>query len=148
MSLKSIIESIFPFLFNAVERFFDKLPKDQQQALIQAGQFGQVIKKFLNDGYQAIIDESEKLGIDSMTADKLLNDLGGKLGLTVKDGADLIDQLQAKVNAGLQDSAWDNLWTSVSGQLAIIIAGGTINWPTLALGLIEFVYRKFVQPKV
>ncbi|QTE37462.1 hypothetical protein J3L18_30930 [Mucilaginibacter gossypii] len=145
MSLKSILESIFPFLFNAVERFFDKLPKDQQQSLIQAGQFGQIIKKFLTEGYQAIIDEAGKIGIDSMTADKLLNDLGGKLGLTVKDGADLIDQLQAKVNAGLQDSAWDNLWTSVSGQLSIIIAGGAINWPTLALGLVEFVYQKFIK---
>lgn len=147
MSLKTFLEGLFPFLFNAIEREFDKLPKSEQDQLIQSGQFGQIIKTELSNGYHAILTEATKIGIDGDTANSLLIALGGKIGITATTGSDVIDRLQTQVNAGLQDSSWDALWTTVSGQLAIIIGGGAISWPTLALGLIEFVYTKFVKPK-
>lgn len=147
MSLKSILMAIFPFLFSAIEREFNKLPKEEQDQLIQGGQFGQIIKTSLTDGYDAIITDAGKIGIDATTAENLLTALAKKMNISVTSGRDFIDKLQAQVNAGLEDSTWDALWTTVSGQLSIIIAGGTVSWPVLALGIIQFVYQKFVQPK-
>ena len=149
MSLKTFFEKLFPFLFDAIEREFDKLPQSEKDALVQSGQFGQIIKTELHNGYDAIVTAaSQKIGLDKATVDNLLTSLAAKFKIDVNAPNELVDKLQEQVNKGLDDSAWDALWTTVSGQLAVILGGGAVSWPTLALGLVEFVYNKFVKGKV
>lgn len=149
MSLKTFFEKVFPFLFNAVERAYDGLTQAQKNALLLGGQFGQLLKTCLTEGYSALVDKAaSELNLTQAQVDDLLTALAKKLNINISAPSELIDKLQAQVNAGMEDSSWDALWTTVSGQLAIIIGGGAINWPTLALGLLEFVYQKFIQPKL
>jgi hypothetical protein len=148
MSLKTFLEKLLPFLFDAVERAYDQLPQAQKDALVKSGQFGQIIKTELTAGYAAIVKAaSDKLNLSPTEVDSLLLALAKEMSINTTAPSAVIDYLQAKVNAGLTDSGWDSLWTTVSGQLAIIVAGGSVSWPTLALGLIEFVYQKFIKPK-
>lgn len=149
MSFKTFIEGIFPFLFDAIKREFDALPDDEQKALIQAGQFGQIIKTELNNGYHGIVTVAgQELGLQPEQVDQLLIDLAKKLNIDLvaltNKPEEFINKLQSLVNKGMEDSAWDNLWHSVSSQLAIIISGGKFNWAQLAIGLIQFVFEKFV----
>lgn len=137
---------VLPFLFPAVKREFENLPKEQQNGLIQAGQFAQIIKDHLHDGYDAIIHAAAtQLGITDQEANHILTELAKKLGVDTGTPEKLIDKLQSIVNKGLENSVWDNLWHSISGQLAIILSGGELDWGHVALGLIQFVYTEFVS---
>lgn len=138
--------SVLPFLFSAIEKQYEKLPQDQKDAILKAGQFSQILKSSLSDGYAVIrIKESDALGITIEQVDTYTLALAKEMNIDITAPGQLIDKLQAKVSAGLTDSSWDSLWTTVSGQLAIVMGGGSLSWPTLALGLIEFVYRKYVK---
>lgn len=144
--LIDILKDIFPFLRSAMEKFWDSLPDKTKEALIDAGQFGQILKTKYAEGYEAFIQAvADKLNIDKAAADKMLLDLAGKLGIDVNAPEQLFDELQAKVDKLLDDSAWDNLWHSVTGQLQIIFTGGRMNWAQLAMGVIQFVYEKFIK---
>jgi hypothetical protein len=150
MSLKTFFMHILPFLFDSVEKEFEKLPDDEKTNLIAAGQFGQIIKTELDKGYDAIVTEaSTELGWTNEQTDTALDALATKLGVTdpVNKAKAVVDHLQAEVNKGLEDSSWDALWTVVSGQLSIILGGGKVSWPVVAMGVVEFVYRKYVNPK-
>lgn len=148
MSIKTIFEKLLPFLFTAAERMYDGLPQAQKEALLKSGQFGQVLKTELANGYAAVSAVATKqLGLTSAQVDALVTSLAAEMNIYITQPSDLIDILQAKVNAGMTDSSWDSLWTTVSGQLAIVLTGGTISWPVLALGLLEFVYQKLIKPK-
>lgn len=148
MKLLDILKDIFPFLRNAMEKFWDSLPDKTKEALIDAGQFGQILKMKYAEGYDAFVKAvAEKLGMDQAACDAMLLNLAGKLGIDVKAPEQLFDALQEKVNKILDDSAWDNLWHSVTGQLQIIFTGGRMNWAQLAMGVIQFVYDKFIKAK-
>lgn len=144
--LIDILKDIFPFLRNAMEKFWDTLPDKTKEALIDAGHFGQILKMKYAEGYEAFVTAiSDKLGMDRTATDAMLMNLAGKLGIDIKSPEQLFDALQDKVNAILDDSAWDNLWHSVTGQLQIIFTGGRMNWAQLAMGVIQFVYDKFIK---
>lgn len=148
MSLKTLLEKILPFLFSAVEREFDKLPSDQKASLINQGQFGQIIKTELMNGYDAIVKvAADKLDYTEEQVSDLVTALAKKFGVPINAPNEFIDHLQNEVNDSMEDSAWDALWTNVSGQLMIIAGGGAISWPALAFGLIQFVYQRYIQPK-
>ena len=149
MSLKTFLEKILPFLFNAVEKEFDNLPKGEQDALINEGQFGQIIKTEFSKGYAAVEALAvSKLGMTPDGVNTSLIALAKKLSIPATTGAEFITGLQAKVTTIVEDSEWDSFWHNVSGQLMIIAGGGTISWPTLAMGLIQLIYDKFVKPKL
>ena len=148
MKLIDILKDIFPFLRSAMEKFWDSLPEKTKEALIDAGQFGQILKAKYEEGYHAFVAAvSDKLGIDQATTDTMLLNLAGKLGIDIKAPEQLFDELQAKIDKILDDSGWDNLWHSVTGQLQIIFTGGRMNWAQLAMGVIQFVYEKFINKK-
>ena len=149
MSLKTFLEKILPFLFNAVEKEFDNLPKGEQDALINEGQFGQIIKTEFSKGYAAVEALAvSKLGMTPDGVNTSLIALAKKLSIPATTGAEFITGLQSKVTTIVEDSEWDSFWHNVSGQLMIIAGGGTISWPTLAMGLIQLIYDKFVKPKL
>jgi len=148
-SLLNFFSGLYHKLLGDLESDFNDLPKDEQDALIKGGQFGEIVKQNFRNGYHAVLaDASHVLGLSEAQADELLVALGKKLGINSQYGFATIDYLQSEFNKGLEDSSWDALWTTVSGQLQIILGGGKVNWVTVAIGLTEFVYQKFVKGKV
>lgn len=147
-SIRTSLEKLFPFLFNAIEREWDNLPQVDKDALLKAGQFGQIVKLELSNGYDAIVKAAaDELGMNIDQVNQLIVELEKKLNIDAHSPQDFIDKLQAYVNKGLEDSAWDNLFHSITSQLAIILSGGKFDWSTLALGLVQFVYEKFIAKK-
>ena len=150
MSLKTIIEKVLPFLFSEVTKVWDNLPSDQQQALINSGQIGQILKEELNNGSQAVLNAIEqKTGIPAATAEAGLLSLASQLGFKVSSVDEFISKLQAKINAGLSDPDWDSLWQSVTGVGAAILTGGTTNIVTAGIGLLsalgKLIYDKYIK---
>lgn len=132
-------------MFSAAEKFWEQLPDKSKEALINAGQFGQLLKMGYAKGYDAfILKASNELGLSTDQVNEMLLALAKKLNIDINAPNQLFDKLQGIVDKGLEDSAWDNLWHSVSSQLAILFSGGRFNWSDLAMGLIEFVYKKFI----
>ena len=146
LKLRAILLSILPFLFSAVERFFEKLPDKSKDALLKAGQFSQILKQAYAEGYEAFVDRvASELGMNQDAIDELLLALAKKMNIDIDAPNELFDRLQALVDRGLEDSSWDALWSTVNGQLSIILSGGRFNWATLFMGVIQFVYEKFIR---
>lgn len=147
-TLKSIFSILFPALLDSAEREFKKLPAPVQAALIQQGRLGQIIKLYYPEGLQAILEAArQELQLEPEVTNGLLHNLARKFNLETPQ--ELIDYLQTNTaEARLEDSAWDSLWTLISGQLQVIASNGQINWATVALGITEFIYRKFIRGKL
>lgn len=106
MSLKSILMDIFPFLFKAVERYYDDLPQPAKDALLQSGKFAQILKQMYADGYDAFVQKvSAELGMSQDEIDMLLMSLAKKLSIDIDAPNQLFDKLQAAIDKGLEDSA-------------------------------------------
>lgn len=150
-SLGLFFAGLYHAILNDLEHRFNQLPDEEQKALIEGGQFGQLIKSGLDDGVEAIEKKAaDLLGWTPEQIQTAWQGLASKLGLpgTSDFGNNVIDHLQSEVDSILEDSAWDALWTTVSGQLQIVLGGGKINWVIVASGFTEFVYVKFVKGKL
>lgn len=153
MSLKTILEKVFPFLFSEVTKAWDSLPSDQQSALINSGQIGQILKEELSNGAAAVLNAIEqKTGIPEATAEQSLLALAGHLGYSVTTVTDFIDQLQAKINAGLSDPDWDALWAGITGTAIAIFSDNIPAAITAGVGLLgalgKLIYDKFIKKNV
>lgn len=139
--------AILPFLFSAIEREWNKLPEKTKEVMIQSGQFGQLLKQYYKSGYDEFLKVIEKeLGLSKETTDEMLRGLAKKMGWDIDAPAELFDRLQEKIDSILEDSTWDNLWTSIAGQLHLLFTEGRVNWGQLMMGLVQFVYEKFIKP--
>jgi hypothetical protein len=150
MNILNILKSIGLFLsfwMTAAEKEFKKLPPDVQAALIEQGKFGQIVKKEYGRGVEAIKATAfNSLGMPPEVSGKILDELAAKFQLS--DAGEFVDHVRETISNELDNSAWDSLWTVVTGQLQIIATDGKLNWATLAIGLTEFVYQRFIKGKI
>lgn len=153
MSLKTILEKVFPFLFSEVTKAWDSLPADEQSALINSGQIGQILKEELSNGATAVLNAIEKkTGIPADVAEQSLLTLAGHLGYSVTTVTDFINQLQAKINTGLSDPDWDALWADLTGTAIAIFSDNVPAAITAGVGLLgalgKLIYDKFIKKDV
>lgn len=149
MSLGSILESIgsfFSHLFSGVENGFEKLPKEQQDAIIQGANISQIIKDGYKDGEGAIVNTiATKLNISTDVATGVVLQVGKDLGIDTSKVQDVLDRIADTVQAGITDNAWNGLWQNVAKFAASWMSTGSVNWITLSMGVIEFALQKFVK---
>jgi hypothetical protein len=154
MNLKAIAEKVFPFLFSEVTKEWDSLTPEEQQALIKSGQIGQIIKETISQGTNAVINAiSQKLGLSTDQVNTTLVALFTTMGLNLGAAESAIEQkvdnginqLQTKINSGLQDSEWNSLWEAVTGAAVAIVSHNPVNWITLLTTVGKFVYDKFIR---
>lgn len=146
--LKSALSALLSLFTNQSERTFQKLPQELRNSLIEQGRLGQLIKIYFSRGLSTIQEAAFKeLDMAPEVSLQLLQQLARKFNL--ENAQDLIEYLQINTADGrLDNSAWDSLWMLIAGQLQVITAGGQIDWATVAMGLTEFIYRKFVQGRI
>lgn len=59
-----------------MEKFWDSLPDKTKEALIDAGQFGQILKMKYAEGYEAFVKAiADKIGLDKAVVDAKLFEL-------------------------------------------------------------------------
>lgn len=145
--LSKILESIFPFLFNALKRAWDNLTQSQKDAVVHSGLIGQFLKNNLDILGDAAVTELAKLtGLPAETVTSLLIALAAKLGLTTTDVNSAVSYIQGKLKAAASNEEWNGLLQIILQAGASILSGGAVDWVHLALGLAEWAYQKFIAP--
>lgn len=124
-------------LFESTQDEFNKLPKEQQDAILQGVQVSQIIKDGVGKAESEVIQlVSDKLGISHDIA----------AGLFAQLSADLkVDQVVAgvadKIESGLTDLAHNALFDNIAKFAASFLGAGQVNWITLGLGVVEYAYQ-------
>lgn len=146
---KRLIEWIggfFSHLVSGAKSAFSELPKEQQDALIQGVNVSQIMKDGYTKGVDFVLGEIDaKLHIPADTGKVLLQVALKDVGI---DEADLqvgFDKLADKVQAGITDNHWNSLWQTVAKSAAQWLSIGSLNWVSLSMGLIEWVFFRFVK---
>lgn len=145
--LIKFLESILPFLFNALKRAYDNMTTAQQQALVNAGMIGQLLKNNLSVlGSDLVTFIALKTGLPELDVSNTLLGLAKTFGLDTTDINAAVDFLQKKVSGAASDAEWNGLFTTILNAGATILSGGTIDWLHVALGLGEWVFQTFIKP--
>jgi len=145
MSLKSILESLFPFLFSAAAKTFDKLEDAAKEAGINGSLLSQIIKDNLDAAEEDIRKQFIKLtGLDEITVASVFEQIGEKYGIS--DGT-IISYLQSLFKSAVSDEKFNSIANEVGVIAGIVLSGGKLTWLSLLAGLAEYIYRKFVKGK-
>lgn len=145
MSLISILESIFPFLFSALKRSWDNLTPEQQQAIIKSGTIGQYLKNNLTAlGGDLVALISNDLNLPKDVVESTLLALAAKLGFTGTAINDAVAFLQNKLQSAKSNEEWNGLLNIILNAGATVLSGGALDWVHIALGLGEWAYQKFI----
>lgn len=146
--LFKILESVFPFLFGALKKSWDNLTTAQQQALVNSGMIGQFLKNnltMLGTDLVNVIAKNTTLTPDQVTSTLIA--LAGTFGFTGNDLNQAVTFLQSKLQNASSDKEWNGLLNIILNAGATILSGGALDWVHVALGLGEWVYQQFIQPK-
>lgn len=147
--LIKLLESVFPFLFNAFKKAWDNLTEDQQQSLINSGMIGQYLKNNLNilgtDLVKLIVANVPGLTEESVTT--TLISLAGVFGVTTTDVNQAVEALQNKLKSAASNAEWNGLLSIILNAGATVLSGGTLDWVHIAIGLGEWAYQKFIAPQ-
>lgn len=146
--LGNLLKVVLPFLRSAAEKAFKKLPKEQQQQLIQVSKMVEIIKQMQGKSQDEIIQKiTELLGIDKATivnAVLAYYEQKGIAGFSLAGGTlfkPIWDDAKKRTETGLK-----SLWSGISNIVSSTIA--EIDWQLLLMGVGEFVYRSFVKGKI
>lgn len=124
-------------LFESTQDEFNKLPKEQQDAILQGVQVSQIIKDGVGKAESEIIQlVSDKLGISHDIATGLFAQLSADLKVD-----QVVSGVADKIEAGLTDLAHNALFDNIAKFAASFLGAGQVNWLTLALGVIEYAYQ-------
>ncbi len=147
IKLKDILMTILPFLFSAIEREWKKLPEKTKEVMIESAKIGQLLKTSYKMGYDACVKLiAEQFGMTNEEVDKMLMTLANLMGFDINTPYEFFDRLELEAAKRVENSSWDSLWTTLQGQLHVIRTEGRMKWPQLAMGLIQFVFEKFILP--
>lgn len=149
MSLKTLLEKILPFLFNAMQKAWDQLTQVQQSAITNSGLIGQLLKNNLTILGNDLVDLAVKetgLPVDTVTATLLA--LAAKFGCTTTDLNTAVAYLQSKLSGAASDEEWNGLLTILLNAGGTLLSGGTLSWPSIAIGLGEWAYHNIIAKKI
>lgn len=140
MSLISILQSIFPFLFNAAKQQWKKLPKDQQQALLHGTGITQIIKDNLDKTetevkYLIIV----YTGLPSTDVNSILDNVFKEFNVVT------LGELQTLLKGAENTLNRNGILTTIASAISIFISGGKLTWEGLLIGLLQFAYKQFVK---
>lgn len=146
MSIFSFLKGLFPFLVSAAEKTFKHLDDDVKESGINGSLFAQIIK----DNVTAAQHDVEALIKDKLKlSDEAYKELADALRAEYKipDALGVIVYLQNMVNDATSDILHNSKVQEIFSVAAAILSKGKLTWLTLAMGIGEYIYRKFVKGK-
>lgn len=146
MSLKTFLQKLFPFLFKAMQRAWDALPGYQQDAVLNSGTIGQILKTNLDTATEELIALIiKKTGLPAYYVDDVLIGLARVFGYQTNSVNDATAYLQKKLSGAASNEEWNGLLTIILNAGATLLTGGTLKWAQIAIGLGEWAYQKFIK---
>lgn len=144
MSLLSILEKLFPFLFSAAKKTFDQLEDAAKDAGINGSLFAQIIKE--NSG--AAVEDvrnliKAKLKITDAQLSELETDIAAQYNIPTPETT--IKVLQMKINNATSGILHNSIVNEIFAIAALALSKGKLTWLTLLMGVGEYIYRKFVK---
>lgn len=135
-------------LFESTANEFNKLPKEQQDAILNGVQVSQIIKDNIDRGETYVIDViASRLNLSQDVAKGLFDRLSNDLGFQ-----NILEVISNRIGQGITDIAHNALFQLIAQSAATFLSGGAVNWLTLALGVVEYAYQflkgnnKLIQP--
>ena len=142
------IGEFFGSLFNGAKKAFNSLSHEQQQALINGVNVSQIIKEGYAKGEAYVVAEIAKVtGLSADVITPLILSIAKDAGINVTSVQAYLDAIANKVQAGITDNGWNNLFSDIASFAASWLSTGTLNWASLAIGLVEFAYQHFLAAK-
>ncbi|MDB5288590.1 MAG: hypothetical protein JWR05_3539 [Mucilaginibacter sp.] len=149
MSLKTFLEKILPFLFDALQRAWDQLSTVQQSAITNSGLIGQLLKNNLTIlGTDLVTLIVSKTGLTEQEVTDALLALAKTFGLTTDSLNDAVSFLQGKLSSASSNEEWNGLLQIMLNAGGTFLSGGTLNWVSIAMGIGEWAYTNIIKPKL
>lgn len=146
--LIAAIGSFFSHLVTGAKTAFEALPPQQQQAIEQGVNISQILKDGYTKGVDFVLGEIEtKLNIPVDVATQLLQVALKDVGIDEADLQTGFNKLADKIQAGITDNHYNGIWQAVATSAAQWLSTGSLNWVSLAMGLIEWAVQHFVKAK-
>lgn len=146
---KRLIDSIgeiISHLLHGAQNAFNNLPKEQQDAIISGVNVSEILKTSASQGEAAVVKlVADKIGMSTDVATGLILNIGKDLGIDANSVQDVLDHIADKAQSAVTDNSWNALWQDIAKFAASWLSTGSLNWVTLALGVIEFAFQKFVK---
>jgi hypothetical protein len=146
--LLATIGGFFISLVSGARGAFNKLSPEQQKALIDGTNISQILKENYKQGEVAVLALITKTtGIPADVATQVILAIAKDAGVNVTSVQDYLNHLADKVQAGITDNGWNALFSDIASFGASWLSTGSLNWVSLGMGLIEFVYQHFIASK-
>lgn len=144
--LLAAIGGFFAHLVSGAKSAFSELPKEQQDAIIQGVNISQILKDGYTKGVQFVLGEIEaKLNIPEDVATILLQSSLKDVGIDEADLQTGFNKLADQIQAGITDTHYNSLWQTIANSAAQWLSTGSLSWISLAMGLIEWAFQRFVK---
>lgn len=136
------IGSFFAKLIHDTGDAFEKLPPDQQIAILNGTNLSQLLKDNFNRAEVYVIDlVAVKLDVSFDVAKAAILYVGKQLGVTEGSVQAVLDHVGGKVTSGIDDIAHNSFFKSIAEFASFFLGAGALNWVTISLGVIEYAYR-------
>jgi hypothetical protein len=139
------IKQLLPFLMDAAEKAYYTLPNDQQEAIKRASIIAQVVKHGFENKTpveQIIVNLLQQLNVTRDTLNDIFTTYWQQKGQDVSGTTEGIQLLLA--DASLRtETGLKSLWNGFVNVVSTVVAN--VDWSVLLLGVVEFVYKRFVK---
>lgn len=144
--LLASIGGFFVSLFHNAGKSFKDLPPDQQKAAIDGSNISQLLKTGYKNGEAWIISEISKVtGLPADVATQTILSIAKDNGVNTDSVQAYLDHIADKVQAGVTDNKWNAIWQDIAKFAANYLTQGKLDWVSLSLGIIEYVFQTFVK---
>lgn len=142
------IGDFFAHLVTGAKNAFDELPKQQQDDIVNGVNISQILKEGYTDGKDAVLTAIEtKLNIAPDVAEQLLLVALKDVNINEPDLQAGFDKLAERIQAGVTDNHWNDLWKTIAKSAAQWLSQGSLDWISLGMGLVEFALQHFFKAK-
>lgn len=145
-ALVALIGAFFETLFRTTQKAFNKLPKEQQDAIIQGVNLSQLIKENYDRGEAYLVKKvSLELKISEDVARGLILHVLNSVGINVTDIKIGLPAFVNRMQNTTTDDGHNSLFEAIAKIGASWLATGALNWVTLGLGVVEYAYQRYVK---
>lgn len=144
--LLASIGGFFASLFHNAGKSFKDLPPDQQQATIDGSNISQIIKTGYAKGEDWLLGEIVNVThLSPDVAKQTVLSIAKDNGVNTDSVQAYLDHIADKVQAGVTDNKWNAIWQDIAKFAANYLTQGSLDWVSLSLGIIEYVFQTFVK---
>lgn len=136
-------------LFAGAQSAWNDLSPQQQDSIVNGINISQILKEGYTKGVDAVLGEIEtKLNIPADVATIVLQTALKDAGINETDLQTGFDKLANKIQAGITDNNWNDLWKTIAKSAAQWLSTGSLSWISLSMGLVEWALQRFFKAKI